>query len=193
MEEGEIIEESEVVQKPILDINEFIKRQEELKKRQDHKKSLQVSEQSKIAAELTSKQVKRRLESKSDKRSKKPKLKLEESDSDYEPSEDDDCCDGVVVSRRKGRSECTKIEKVKDDGSVTCYKLRLEQYYKQLEQEKALLNRNNEEEEEFFIVKGGLKVPVGVWNNLYRCVYIYCSFFVHMCLFAFFTVTSRME
>lgn len=189
VEEGEITENEnidsdkprkEIVINNTLDINEFIKRQEELKKRQDHVKSLQVSEKSKLAAEQASKQVKRRREGKKINIKHSPKkAKLEEvkskknndDDSDYEPTDEVDSV--PITPRKKRNSESTRIEKVKDDGSVSCYKARLEQYYKRLEEEKMVLNKNNneeeiDEEEEFHTIKGGLKVPLGVWNNLYR-------------------------
>lgn len=183
VEEGEIPEEetynksSKVVDKSTLDINEFIKRQEELNKRQQYAKSLQVSEKSKLAAERISKQVKRKRKKQiCNQLFKKSKLnenkaKEHESDSDYEPSEEisdgEDCCDSVNIPRRRQIIDYTNSEKVKDDGSLNFYKTRLEEYYKRLEEEKAILN-GNDEEGEFHVIKGGLKVPVGIWNNLYR-------------------------
>lgn len=162
-----------------MDINQFIKRQEELKKRQDHAKSLQVSEKSKVAAERVSKHVKRKQKKqRCNQPPKKAKLdgdkgketkKGQDSDGDYVPSDEEDCCDGVVVPRRRRNSESgTKFERVKDDGSESCYKARLEEYYKRLEEERVVLGRSGEKEEEFHVISGGLKIPVGVWNNLYR-------------------------
>lgn len=180
IEEGEIAEERNekpeqvAIVKPSLDINEFIKKQEELRKRQEHAKSLQVSEKSRLAAEKASKQQKRKRKQKSENEiSDKKKVKVrakQESDSDYVPSEDisDDegLGDGTATPRKRRAGENLKIAKVKDDGSVTCYKARLEEYYKRLEEERSILNREDEEEE-FHLLKGGLKIAQSIWNNLY--------------------------
>lgn len=77
----------------------------------------------------------------------------------------------MVAPRKRRTSESGgKIERVKDDGAVSCYKARLEEYYKRLEDERVVLGRTGEEEEEFHVIEGGLKIPVGVWGNLYRSV-----------------------
>lgn len=166
VEEGEIAEEEgsikpEKIVKPTLDINEFIKRQEELKKRQDHAKSLQVSEISKQAAERVTKQKRKH---KATAKKAKQKRKSCDSDSDYEPSDGDE----ESAPKRRKTFDGVKFEKVKDDGSIACYKARLALYYKRLEEEKSVLNRGDDVEEEFCVLKGGLKIPNGIWNNLYR-------------------------
>lgn len=56
---------------------------------------------------------------------------------------------------------------MKDDGSAVCYKARLEQYYKKLEDERSILNVDLAENEDY-VINGQLKIPSSIWNNLYR-------------------------
>lgn len=132
-----------------------------------------MSEKSKIAAERVSKQVKRKRKKETSSGASPKVAKLvrhPESDSDYVPSDEEE--EETVVIRKQRKSVSAKFEKVKDDGSIACYKARLELYYKRLEEERCILNRDDCEE--FHVLKGGLKVPAGVWSNLYRFV---CFFF----------------
>lgn len=181
IEEGEITEESSNDKLDTgvssLNISEFIKRQEELKKRKEIERASQVSETSKAAAKQVLKSHKRKQHEDGRVVEKKVKLKEvrerkkngNESDSDYVPSDGiSDECDGeTVVRKRKRNNDSAKVEKVKDDGSIVCYKARLESYYEKLEEERSILNRT-EGEEDIHVIKGGLKVPSSVWKNLYR-------------------------
>lgn len=89
-------------------------------------------------------------------------------ESDYEPESNTKLTSQKGTPTRKRRnSDSRTINRVKDDGLVSCYKTRLEQYYKQLEIERSVLNREADNDEEH-IMQGGLKIPLGVWKNLYR-------------------------
>lgn len=183
-EEGEVSdEESNKLQantKPvtsILDINGYIKRQEELAKIQEHKKSLLVSERSKaVAATISQKQANKYKNGKKSKRkqnSNQKKVKVQheeiniriikenivESGSDYCPSDgnssDSDYAPKTHTSRKRkvkntsGKNGDTVVKKVIDDGNATLYKNRLEDYYEQLENESNLLNICGEDGEAY--------------------------------------------
>lgn len=81
-------------------------------------------------------------------------------DSDYDNSN--------LSKQRRNNTDSHKFAKAKDDGSITCYKARLEQYYTRLEQEKKMLDIRDEEDEGDHVINGQLKIPCSIWNNLYR-------------------------
>lgn len=103
-------------------------------------------------------------------------------DNDYEPgyekteSEFNPDISNIIKSTRKKDSSCgNKINKLQDDGLWSCYKTRLKQYYKKLEQdmliEQEMKNADDGSDEEVVteeVLKGGLKVPIKTWNKLYE-------------------------
>ncbi|KAJ8924018.1 hypothetical protein NQ315_006795 [Exocentrus adspersus] len=234
LEEGEIVEievetDTGTNRKSVetnLNIEAYIRRQQDLKKRQEYKKSLGVSDYSKELAQKLSRKrsgvhskrtsKKRKLESNTNSRNRdetsvnnehcdaeeKNELVEEElvsknieteekSGSEYVPSDSDfdsDCdnffdnsegsFDNVKASNKKKRitvgkrkGKCENIEKIVDDGLLHNYQSRLNLYYKQLEEELSLNALNDAVEEstntEFHMLKGGLKVPLKIWQKLY--------------------------
>ncbi|KAJ8940277.1 hypothetical protein NQ318_007648 [Aromia moschata] len=88
-----------------------------------------------------------------------------ELDSDYD-AQGSNKPEKVYTAKRKRKEDKSDhiIEKVKDDGLLQNYKYRLDLYYKELEKE---LSSNQNETEEYHLLKGGLKIPIKLWNNLY--------------------------
>nr|XP_023014633.1 DNA excision repair protein ERCC-6-like isoform X1 [Leptinotarsa decemlineata] len=72
---------------------------------------------------------------------------------------------------RKRKRETEIINKVEDDGVWQCYKARLDVYYKKLEEELDLRRLHEDddsrEKSDFHLLKGGLKVPLNIWDRLY--------------------------
>lgn len=186
----------------ILDIDKYIKNQEELKKKSEHKRSLSVSEKSKNAA--TKIQLKlnnnnnnnKRKSKKEDNNIPKPKkLKMSEdtpkisedkagsSGSEYFPSdfEDNDDSDyepgerSVGNKTQRNKLNESVVKQANDDGEISFYKKRLDEYYKVLECE-ASQSKGEEEDVE---ICTGFKIHARIWNNLYRCV---CLLLHHLLL-----------
>lgn len=85
--------------------------------------------------------------------------------SDYEGYEKAE----VKSTKRKRKRGTELVDKVVDDGLFECYQSRLDLYYKQLEEELSLkAQSDNSEEAECHVLRGGLKVPIKIWQNLYR-------------------------
>ncbi|EFA07002.2 DNA excision repair protein ERCC-6 [Tribolium castaneum] len=178
VEEGEIIEDQKQEKVSSLDITSYIKRQEELRKIQEYKKTLQVKDKSKIIADkLTEKEkrgFKKRKRSASEKEPMKKKVAIEkaegnDSGSEYVPSEGEDSdLERDYKQLRKQKNVTTKnsVEKIRDDGCLKSYKNRLKEHYKQLESE---INCEEADSEipDFYTIKGGLKIPLKIWCNLY--------------------------
>lgn len=170
-----------------LDINSYIKKQEEFKKRQDFKRSLDVSDHSRsVANKICDKyrKVKKTDPIKARKckgdnkktaavKPAKTKQKDENlSDSDYIPSDNESDYEPEISSpiKRNRRVLNQNVERIKDDGLMENYNNRLELYYKKIEEENELNKLVNEETDivEHHNLKGGLKVPLKTWHNLYR-------------------------
>ncbi|RZC35270.1 DNA excision repair protein ERCC-6-like [Asbolus verrucosus] len=178
VEDGEIIENKKQEIDCSLDINTYIKRQEELRKIQAYQRTLQVTDRNKLIADKISKQQKIKLKRKSNNieknnQNKKIKLNQEEqgdnSGSEYVPSEDSESeqiIDGCVQLKKKKNHDTKKLQKFKDDGCLEHFKSRLEEYYKRLENENCL-DDDEVDSLDFYTIKGGLKIPFRIWNNLY--------------------------
>ncbi|KAI4466822.1 snf2/rad54 family member [Holotrichia oblita] len=166
----------------ILDIDKYIRQQEELKKKLDFKRASSVSEKSKNVANKIQANLKRKREKKNKVESpsikiKKTKIKDEneqfienrkdESGSEYFPSdlESDDSdyeCDRRVnnnIRLKKNNEKVSGTQRINDDGNITFYKERLNAYYDSLMKE----DPDNEEIE----ICSGFKISSNIWDNLY--------------------------
>ncbi|XP_044263689.1 DNA excision repair protein ERCC-6-like [Tribolium madens] len=182
VEEGEIVEDKKKENFSSLDITSYIKRQEELRKIQEYKKTLQVKDnKSKIIADkITEKQkrsLKKRKTSSSEKGPVKKKVQIDctekkekgnDSGSEYVPSEDEDSDVERDYSQLRKQKNVTSnnVQKIKDDGCVKSYKSRLKEYYKDLESVNIYAEEDSDTPD-FYTIKGGLKIPLRIWCNLY--------------------------
>ncbi|KAF5301146.1 hypothetical protein FQR65_LT08976 [Abscondita terminalis] len=188
LEDGEI-QETDILSRNLdsvsseLDVNRYIKNQEELKKRQDHKRLLEVGDPSKDLINTISSNHNQILTAKIKKRkranvcdttkrkklsSKKNKDNNNDSGSDYVPS------DGYISygSDQESNNEFVStesrtkinIDKIKDDGCSRFYKLRLKQHYKELEED---CDEESDDVQPDVEIQGGLKIPYKMWINLY--------------------------
>ncbi|XP_063918489.1 DNA excision repair protein ERCC-6-like [Zophobas morio] len=180
-EDGEVIENKKEATFSSLDINSYIQRQEELRKIQEYKKTLQVNNnKSKVIADKISDKYKKKKKRKNENHQKvvvEKKVKLDEtldekahsSGSEYVPSEESESeyvpSNCLQPRKKKNTSDTTKFVKVKDDGCLNFFKKRLEEYYKHLESENVL--EDDPDNLDFYTIKGGLKIPIRIWCNLY--------------------------
>lgn len=68
---------------------------------------------------------------------------------------------------RKQKSTSTRIVgRVRDDGCLKYFKSRLKEYYKQLESEN-IYQEEDSDTPDFYTIKGGLKIPIKIWVNLF--------------------------
>lgn len=175
----------------ILDIDKYIRQQEEFKKKVDFKRASSVSEKSKNAANKIQSNLnrkrKKKIKTESPIKTKKIKIKDEnkqfnESGSEYFPSDPDSDDSDYKFDRRvsdniKLKKNCEKIcgtDRVNDDGNIGFYNDRLNAYYDSLIKEDPDSNVDNEEIE----ICCGLKISSKIWDNLYRLVLSHriCSF-----------------
>ncbi|XP_050504350.1 DNA excision repair protein ERCC-6-like [Diabrotica virgifera virgifera] len=99
-----------------------------------------------------------------------------EYDSDYEEghnSQADPTNNLVIHNKPKTKRKRTQnnLQKVIDDAVWENYKSRLDKYYKGLQDEmseRIEIEDVDDNEEEDYCFKGGLKVPMKVWNKLYK-------------------------
>ncbi|KAK9731582.1 SNF2-related domain [Popillia japonica] len=130
----------------ILDIDKYIRQQEEFKKKVDFKRASSVSE-------------------------KNENKQFNESGSEYFPSDPDSDDSDYKFDRRvsdniKLKKNCEKIcgtDRVNDDGNIGFYNDRLNAYYDSLIKEDPDSNVDNEEIE----ICCGLKISSKIWDNLY--------------------------
>ncbi|CAH1165805.1 unnamed protein product [Phyllotreta striolata] len=163
-EDGEITDDNEKVDEKedknfSLNVESYIKQQQDLKKRQDFQRSLANDT---IKSNNNSK--KRKVRDDSDLEDK--------SGSEYVPSDDEDSDpsynyvdEQTVITKKNKRKECTLIEKTIDDGDCKSYKARLDLYYKLLEQEE---ESSEDDSKDVHTVQDNLKIPYKIWNKLYR-------------------------
>ncbi|KAF5302011.1 hypothetical protein FQA39_LY10481 [Lamprigera yunnana] len=167
-----------------LDINRYIKSQEDLRKRQEHKRSLKISEESRVLAKKVSSHDKhslnadikkrRRKNSSSSTTRKKVFTKYKEkcgnndncSNSDYVLSDytssgsDYETCSESPLKRGNKNT----LANIKDDGCLKSYKLRLEEYYKTVEID---CQEHSDAIKPDVVVKGVFRISYKTWNNLY--------------------------
>jgi DNA excision repair protein ERCC-6 len=205
LEDGEVVEDKKPNIYASLDINSYLKRQEELRKIQEYKKTLQVSSKSKVIADKISEKCSKNFKRKkvcNTKLTVDKKIKLEasteknshSSGSEYVPSENElGICNNLSVylvnylllsksldseseqiangsnqfKRKRCSVEFKNTQKFKDDGSLVYFQSRLEEYYKLLENENSLEDEDPDSLD-YYTIKGGLKVPFKIWNNLYE-------------------------
>jgi SNF2 family DNA or RNA helicase len=205
LEDGEVVEDKKPNIYASLDINSYLKRQEELRKIQEYKKTLQVSSKSKVIADKISEKCSKNFKRKkvcNTKLTVDKKIKLEasteknshSSGSEYVPSENElGICNNLSVylvnylllsksldseseqiangsnqfKKKRCSVEFKNTQKFKDDGSLVYFQSRLEEYYKLLENENSLEDEDPDSLD-YYTIKGGLKVPFKIWNNLYE-------------------------
>nr|XP_022904501.1 DNA excision repair protein ERCC-6-like [Onthophagus taurus] len=168
-EEGEIKDNENVakVSGGFLDINQYLKSQEDLKKKFERKKTLIDEKRNNKIIFKEHKRKKRKFTKESVEKAcenESKKEKNEDSDSDYIPSDDD----LPEKEYNRGITECVKrkrktglVDKVIDDGNLSYYKHRLNEYYKKLEE------KNCKEGLEFTKISKHLKMLKKTWDNLY--------------------------
>ncbi|GJQ84413.1 hypothetical protein Trydic_g3886 [Trypoxylus dichotomus] len=164
-----------------LDIDKYIRQQEELKRRLDHKRASSISEKSKNAANKIQLIIRKKRKSKKETGPKVKKVKVTEnaskdinaedqaSGSEYVPSdldnEDSDWEVANCTSKTKMRKKSvdSNFSKVSDDGNSKSYTNRLNAYYESLTYELCDADSSNEEVE----VCSGFRVNSKMWNRLY--------------------------
>lgn len=73
---------------------------------------------------------------------------------------------------REKNSDSKEIKSCIDDGCITEFQKRLAKHYEELEQEKNSANNDEDDDDdpdapECYTIKGGLKIPLKTWNNLF--------------------------
>ncbi|XP_044747303.1 DNA excision repair protein ERCC-6-like [Coccinella septempunctata] len=183
------IEDEEPKSKELIILENYIRKQEELRKLQIQKK---ISEKPKQVVPEDKDQnkdyviLKRKNVSGPDSKRKKKILKVEDkhapnskdddsSCSEYIPSEEDSDYDyegnlsAHISVKRSTNNKFKDLEKLKDDGLIDDYNFRLDHYYKQLEkrdeEDNASSSENTVSDKK---IDGVLKVPAKYWNKLYK-------------------------
>ncbi|KAK9873709.1 hypothetical protein WA026_002066 [Henosepilachna vigintioctopunctata] len=172
--------------KEVLILENYIKKQEELKNLQKQK---QIQRKSKEDVIKTCKRHwKRENRVKKSGNTKKIRLSAEESvtktfeitssechssGSEYIPSDEDTDCEYKVncsASTSVQRSRKFNQMRCSDDGLIENYNTRLEQYYKQIAEIDASAVQNNRSVDIIDDIKleGALKIPAKYWKKLYR-------------------------
>ncbi|KAG5895534.1 hypothetical protein JTB14_010678 [Gonioctena quinquepunctata] len=97
-----------------------------------------------------------------------------DSEPEYFESAKSDEISSKQAKKRKRKNSTEFMKKVEDDGVWKSYKARLDAYYKKCEEEITLKELDVDDDDddvaeksEFHFLKGGLKVPVKIWNKLY--------------------------
>ncbi|XP_056636505.1 DNA excision repair protein ERCC-6-like [Diorhabda sublineata] len=167
-----------------LDINSYIQRQQNLKKRQDFNRSLNevsckttkiAKKRQKVNATIDTDNYLMADDKGEDKFETDKESNETESGSEYVPSDLDCESDkehynfSVSQKQTKRKRSENNIKKIIDDGILENYQSRLDNYYKKLEDEELLkkLEGTCNEEVEYHMLKGGLKVTINIWNKLY--------------------------
>lgn len=165
-----------------LDLNRYLKNQEKLQKRQDHKRSSEVSFHNKqIENEIALSQnevnrITKRKKKVACKRVKRTKISQKNKDefsnndsgSEYVPSDSYSLSDSEHDSYGEHCSkevrDKSRTERIRDDGCLKLYKLRLKKYYKDIESK---CQEESDDVKADVEISGGLKIPYKMWINLY--------------------------
>ena len=167
----------------ILDINQYIKRQEQLKRDKQHKIALQKKAQHENVAHKVSLKHSKKETGHSSLPTNREKPVHDDPDtqsdngSEYFPSDHDDADadyehEGDYVREKvntaKRKREINAVVKVIDDGLLSSYKKRLEKYYTQMEEEIRADDDHMNGAREDVEIADKLRIDPKMWGNLYR-------------------------